>query len=223
MKFNHILFDLDGTLTDPGIGITNSVMYALKKYNIDITDRSKLYKFIGPPLSESFENFYGFSKEQSNAAVGFYREYYKDKGIFENFMYEGIQELLKKLKTNGKVLYVATSKPTVFANQILEHFGLSEYFTDIVGSELDGTRVKKNEVIQYVIEKNNITDFDKCVMIGDREQDIIGAKTCNIKSIGVLYGYGDQNELENAGANDIVNDIDELAKILESNLFSSDK
>lgn len=214
MGYEYILFDLDGTLTDPAIGITNSVMYALEKYGIEVSDRSELYKFIGPPLGDSFENYYGFSKEESKMAVEYYREYYRDKGIFENLVYDGLEDLLKTLKDNSKILIVATSKPEVFAKQILEHFNIAKYFTYIAGSNLDGTRVKKYEVIKYALESCNIIDLAKAIMIGDREHDIIGAKEAGINSIGVLFGYGDRNELEKAGADIIVETVSDIGKIL---------
>ncbi|HEY5585852.1 MAG TPA: HAD family hydrolase [Ruminiclostridium sp.] len=214
MSYEYILFDLDGTLSDPGIGITNSVMYALKRYGIEVSNRRELYKFIGPPLLDSFENYYGFSKEEAKTAVEYYREYYRDKGIFENFIYDGFEDLLKILKGNSKTLIVATSKPEVFAKQILEHFDIAKYFTYIAGSNLDGTRVKKDEVIKYALESCNIIDLSKAIMIGDREHDIIGAKAVGINSIGVLFGYGDRSELEKAGANFIVDTVADIGKLL---------
>jgi len=214
VSYEYILFDLDGTLTDSSIGIINSVIYSLKKYGIEVNDRNELYKFIGPSLRESFEKFYGFSKEEAKTAVEYYREYYRDKGIFENHVYYGLEGLLKMLKANNKILIVATSKPEVFAKQIMEHFDIAKYFTYIAGSNLDGTRVKKYEVIKYALESCNIIDLSKVVMIGDREHDIIGAKEAGIKSIGVLYGYGDRSELENAGADFIVCSIEEIGKVL---------
>jgi phosphoglycolate phosphatase len=214
MRYEYILFDLDGTLTDSGIGITNSVMYALKKYGIEVSDRSELYRFIGPPLWDSFENYYGFSKEEAKTAVEYYREYYRDKGIFENLIYDGFENLLKTLKDNNKILIVATSKSEVFAKQILEHFDIAKHFTYIAGSNLDGTRVKKVEVIKYALESCNIMDLSKAIMIGDREHDIIGAKEVGINSMGVLFGYGDRNELEKAGADFIVDTVSDIGKVL---------
>lgn len=172
--YEVILFDLDGTLTDPGVGITNSVAYALKKYGIEVTDKTELYKFIGPPLQESFETYYGFSEEKARTAVEYYREYYRDKGIFENLVYEGIEKLLKTIYDSGKKIIVATSKPEIFANKILEHFHLAKYFTYIAGASMDGTRTKKDEVISYALKTCYISDFSKVVMIGDREHDVIG-------------------------------------------------
>lgn len=214
INYEYILLDLDGTVTDPANGITNSVMYALKKYGIEVSDRSELYKFIGPPLWESFEKYYGFSKEEAKKAVECYREYYKDKGIYENLVNEGFEGLLKLLKANGKTLIVATSKPEVFAKQILEHFDIAKYFTFIAGGNLDGTRVKKEEVIFYALESCNILEKSKVIMIGDREHDIISAKKNSIHSMGVLFGYGDREELENAGADYIVETVSDIGRIL---------
>lgn len=214
MKYEYILFDLDGTLTDSAIGITNSVIYALKKYDIKVDNRNELNKFVGPPLSDSFESYYGFSQKEAKTAVEYYREYYREKGMFENSVYDGIEYLLKTLKYNNKTLVVATSKPQVFAQQILEKFNIARYFAYIAGSNLDGTRVKKDEVIQYALESCNITNLPKIIMIGDREHDINGAKKVGIDSIGVLYGYGDRDELEKAGADFIVNTISDIEKML---------
>ncbi|MCR1841099.1 HAD family hydrolase [Murimonas intestini] len=208
------LFDLDGTLTDPEMGITNSVAYALEYYGIHVEERKTLHPFIGPPLRDSFQKYYNFSEEQAGEAVWKYREYFSTKGLFENEVYEGIASMLKKLKDAGRTLIVATSKPTVYSGQILEHFGLSEYFDDIQGSCLDGTRDAKDEVIAYALEQNCVTDLDSAVMIGDRCYDIAGAKKCGLESIGVLYGYGDRQELESAGADHIVNTVAELEKLL---------
>ncbi|NLA73719.1 MAG: HAD family hydrolase [Clostridiales bacterium] len=214
MKYKYVLFDLDGTLTDPVEGITNSIIYALKKYNIEISGREELYKFIGPPLLESFEKYYGFSKEEAKKALEYYREYYKDKGIFENLVYDGCEDLLKELKDKGLLLIVATSKPEVFAKKRLEYFDIAKYFTFIAGSNLDGSRVKKGEVIEYALKCCNIVDLSKALMIGDREHDIIGAKSIGIASIGVLFGYGDRNELENAGADFIAETVADIKKFL---------
>jgi phosphoglycolate phosphatase len=214
MEYKYILFDLDGTLTDSGIGITNSVMYALKKYGIAVSDRRELNRFIGPPLTDSFQNFYGFTEGEAKKAVEYYREYYRDKGIFENYLYEGFEDLLRVLKENNKILIVATSKPEVFAKQILEHFGVDQYFTHIAGSNLDGTRVNKDEVIRYALKSCKITDLSNAIMIGDREHDVIGAKKVGIDSMGVLFGYGSRKELEKAGANFIAATVEEIGQVL---------
>lgn len=211
---NIFLFDLDGTLTDPGIGITNSVAYALAQYGIQAEDRTVLYPFIGPPLRESFMKFYGFSEEKAEEAVWKYREYFSDKGLFENEVYPGIKEMLGGLKNAGARLFVATSKPTGYSKQILDHFELSEYFEDIQGSTMDGSREKKADVIAYLLNVNHIQEKEEVIMIGDRRQDIDGAKENGLDSCGVLYGYGSRDELEEAQADYIAEDVEKLGKIL---------
>ena len=209
----HILFDLDGTLTDPMIGITKSVRHALKHYGYEVEDLRELIPFIGPPLSESFEKFYGLSHEDAMEAVEIYREYYRPTGIFENDVYPGIPDLLRRLRDDGFSLYVATSKPEVFAKQIIEHFDLQEYFTLVGGSELDGGRVHKDEAIAYVLETCGISP-DEAVMVGDREHDVLGATGLGIPCIGVLFGYGSKEELERAGAAALAADVPELEEML---------
>lgn len=211
---DFILFDLDGTLTDPGEGITNSVAYSLQKYGIEVSDKTSLYKFIGPPLIDSYMKYYSFSKEQSVTAVKYYREYFRDRGIFENSVYEGVPQLLEKLNQKGKKIILATSKPEEFAKQILEHFGIDKYFYFVAGATMDETRSQKHEVIAYVLEKCKIWDTQSAVMVGDREMDISGAKRLNLQAIGVLYGYGDRLELENAKADCIAESVEALEKIL---------
>lgn len=208
--YDIIIFDLDGTLTDSGLGITNSAEYALNKFSIKVNDRSELEKFIGPPLNESFEKFYGFTKEEASKAVSVYREYYREKGIFENLVYDGIEQLLIDIKNNGKTAVVATSKPEPFARQILDYFDLSKYFAYIGGSNLDETRGDKAEVIEYVLDAIGVTDKSKAVMVGDREYDIIGAKKNELDSIGVLYGYGSREELEKVDATYIAPTIKDI-------------
>lgn len=213
--YQNIFFDLDGTLTDPGVGITNSAMYALEKWNIKVAECSELYKFIGPPLRDSFMNFYGFSEEQAKEAIVYYREYFKDKGIFENEVYPGIVELLQQLKASGKKIVLATSKPEEFAIRILKHFDLFDYFDFVGGAYMDGVRNKKGEVIQYALESAGITDLSTTVMIGDREHDIIGAKENGLDSIGVLFGYGSREELTQAGATYIAETVGDIVKFLQ--------
>ena len=200
MMYQYLLFDLDGTLTDPGVGITNSVIYALHKFDIDISNRSKLYKFIGPPLKDSFKKYYGFSDEQSNLAIQYYREYFKKQGMFENEVYDGIHDLLIELKAKGKSLIVATSKPEAFAVEILQYFDLYKFFDFVAGATMDNERSKKADIIQYALNNCNISNKSSAIMIGDREHDIIGAKENGLDSIGVLFGYGTYNELKNIGA-----------------------
>ena len=214
MRFNTILFDLDGTLTDPAEGITNSVAYALKKMGISPPDKQELLKFIGPPLAESFEKYYSLSKEESYKAVDIYREYFAPYVIFENKVYEGIPQLLETLKNSGKTIALATSKPTVFAKKILEHFDLDKYFDLVIGSNLDGTLTDKGEVIATVIEKIEDIDLSKAAMIGDRHHDIKGAVKNGVFPIGVSFGYGSIEELESSGAQYVANSPAELKEFL---------
>jgi phosphoglycolate phosphatase len=214
MDKKHLLFDLDGTLTDPKEGITKSVQYALNKFGIKIEDRDELCPFIGPPLIDSFMEFYNFSEEDAKKAVILYREYFTDKGILDNKVFEGAEEVLKSLVDRGKKLYVASSKPEVFVRQIMEHFGLDIYFTFMGGSDLNGTRDKKADVIRYVMKECGLKDPDSIVMIGDRKHDILGAREVSIDSVGVLYGYGSRQELEEAGALKIAETIFDLQNLL---------
>ncbi len=209
-----LMFDLDGTLTDPGVGITKSVRYALDFFGIHTENLNDHYRFIGPPLVQSFMKYYGFCEEQAQIGVEKYREYFRDIGIFENEPYHGIDGLLDRLSKTGRQLLVATSKPKVFADRILEHFNLMRYFDVVCGSELDGTRVNKGEVIRYALDKADIADLSKVIMVGDRKHDVIGAKESRIESIGVLYGYGSYEELHKAGATLIVETVEELGKAL---------
>lgn len=211
---NIVLFDLDGTITNPKEGITKSIQYALKKVGIEVEDLDTLTKHIGPPLKEGFMEIWEFDEEEANRLVTYYREYFAVTGIYENVVYEGMEELLKKLKIAGKTLILATSKPEFFARQIMEYFHLDAYFTDICGSNLDGTRTKKGDVIAYAMEKNHITCKENAIMIGDRSHDIIGAKENGIPSVGVLYGFGSEEEFIYNHANYIVKNIEELEKLL---------
>lgn len=212
----HILFDLDGTLTDPGAGITRSVQYALKKYGIEVDDLTGLYPFIGPPLKESFQKFFGFDQAEAREAVAAYREYFSERGIYENQLYQGVAEMLERLRSAGQTLLLATSKPTVYAEKILRHFKIDEYFQFISGSELDGSRTDKAEVIEQALEQSRVSDRTRAIMVGDREHDVIGAKKAGLAVIGVLYGYGDREELSRAGADFIVADPPALAEKLAS-------
>ncbi|BCK43763.1 phosphoglycolate phosphatase [Streptococcus suis] len=211
--YQTILFDLDGTLTDSGQGILNSVAYALEKMGIEEPDTANLNRFIGPPLYESFSRFYQLNPEDTQSAVDAFRVYFKEKGMFENQLYPGIIPLLEELRTAGKTLVIATSKPEIFAKQILEHFGIAHYFDVIAGASLDSSRISKADVIGYAI--NQLEAFPKhAVMIGDREHDIEGARMHQLPAIGVLYGYGSKQEFEKAGATMIVETIQDLKKIL---------
>jgi phosphoglycolate phosphatase len=189
-------------------------MYALKKYGIEVKDKNELNKFIGPPLGDSFQKYYGFSSEEAKTAIEYYREYYTEKGIFENTLYDGIEALLKRIKDSGGIIILATSKPKIFAKRILKHFGMDRYFSYVIGSNLDGTMVKKYDIIKSAIESCQITDLSKAVMVGDRHYDIDGAKKSGIRSIGVLYGYGSRKELKEAGADFIAGSVEEIWDIL---------
>ena len=213
-NFEYILFDLDGTITDSGEGITKSVQYALKYFGIIVNNLEDLHKFIGPPLKESFKEYYKFDEEKANIALVKYREYYAERGIYENSLYDGIIELLDALKNDNKTIILATSKPEVYAKQILEYFKVDKYFTVVAGSDFEEIRVKKGDVIKYALESAKISDLSKVIMVGDREHDIIGAKENNIKSIGVTYGYGDVIELTQARADYIANNTNQLLNII---------
>lgn len=212
--YKTVLFDLDGTVTDPGLGITNSVMYSLEKFGIKAEDRTSLFKFIGPPLKESYAKYFHFSDEDIDRAVVYYREYYSEKGIFENVLYDGIPETLDRIKSSGRQVILATSKPEPFAFKILEHFRIDRYFDFVAGSTMDETRVQKADVITYALESCGITDLSSAVMIGDREHDIYGAKKARLHSIGVLYGYGGREELQNAGATYIAERVEDILSLL---------
>ncbi len=198
--YQNILFDLDGTLTDPAEGITNSVAYALEKFGIRVADHRELYPFIGPPLIDSFRKYYGFSEQDGLAAVAYYREYFRDRGIFENRVFDGTKELLDGLKSAGRTVVLATSKPEEFALRILDHFALTDYFDTVAGATMDGRISQKPDVVRYALEKAALTDPEQTVMVGDRKHDIFGATENGLDSVGVLYGYGDRAELTAAGA-----------------------
>ncbi|WP_416829004.1 HAD family hydrolase [Ectobacillus polymachus] len=211
--YNVILFDLDGTISNPKVGIVTSIQYALNKMGITESDTKKLELFIGPPLKDSFAAYYGFKDEKNNQAIQYYREYFAKQGLFENELYSGFLDLLEDLKQQGKKVFVATSKPTVFATRILEYFRIDHYFDGVVGSELDGTRTSKAEIIEYIINKYDLNQ-DSMVMIGDRKYDIVGAKENHIASIAVTYGYGTLEELTAASPSYIVHSVKELHALL---------
>lgn len=214
MRWQYLFFDLDGTLTDPMLGITRSVQYALRHFGIEVTDLSTLCPFIGPPLKDSFREFYGMDDARAEEAIALTREYFAPKGIFENELYAGIPQLLEALRQGGARIAMATSKPAPFARRIAEHFAIDRYFDLIEGSTLDGTRTTKSEVLRLAIEGLGVTDPAQAVMVGDRRFDIEGAAATGIESIGVLYGYGSREELEQARATHIVADVGELGRLL---------
>lgn len=214
--YNTVLFDLDGTISDSGEGITNSVKYSLKKFGIIEADYEKLKKFVGPPLYASYEKYYGFSHEEAIKAVEYYREYYNAGGIFELRIYDGIIDLLKYLKESGKKVILATSKPEIYAEKIAEHFGFSQYFDNISGALLDGSRIEKADIITYALNRVGESDIGKCIMIGDRSFDVLGAKAFGMDSIGVTWGYGTREELEESGATYIADNAEEIRVILKA-------
>ena len=212
----YIFMDLDGTITDSREGITKCFEYALNYFGIEVENRADLEQFIGPPLEQSFREGFGFDKEKAELAVAKYRERFVPIGLYENLVYPGMEDALQRLKEAGKVLIVATSKPETMAKKILAHFGLDGYFDDICGSDSDKNRSKKDEVIRYALEKHAITDLDDVLMVGDRKFDVIGAAKCGLKCMGVLYGFGDREELETAGAAYIAETVEDMARIIVS-------
>lgn len=214
MRKKYVLFDLDGTLTDSQEGIMNSIEYALRHFGIQVEDRSVLRPWLGPPLVDSLMKYHGFDRERALEGVKKYREYFDVKGIFENRVYAGIETLLGQLQSEGYILMTATSKPEVAARRIADHFNLTRFFTFIGGATLDDSRVHKGDVIRYVLETNHIGDLSAVMMVGDRENDIRGARQNGLESIGVLYGYGDRRELEAAGADHIAECAEDIAKYL---------
>ena len=220
--YQYLLFDLDGTLTDSAEGITKCVQYALEKLGIIETDTEKLKVFVGPPLQESFQQVYGFDEETTKQAIVYYRERFKPIGMFENSVYEGIPEMLKKMKAEGKINLIASSKPETFVKTILEHFDIAKYFDIIVGASMDNSRNTKEAVIEEALSQLKSTDQygqysdDKCVMVGDRKYDINGAKFFGLRSIGVSYGFAPEGELQEAGADVVVDTVEELTQVLLS-------
>lgn len=215
--FSYILFDLDGTISDPKAGICGSVQYALKSFGIEEPDMDKLEPFIGPPLRDSFMMYYGFTSEQAEAAVTKYRERFAVTGKYENVLYPGMAELLRDLSASGAHLAIASSKPAVFVEDILKYFGIRQYFEIVVGSELDGRREKKEEIVAEVLRQfagRGAADPSKVVMIGDRKYDMEGAIAAGTHNIGVSYGYGSAGELQEAGAEIIVKDVEGLRRVL---------
>lgn len=235
-KYQFLLFDLDGTVTDSGPGIMNAAQRALLAYNIEEADRERLRLFVGPPLDKSFMERYGFSEEDAWKAVAVFREYYNEIGIFENSVYPGIEEMLKSLKERGYVLAIASSKPQIMIHRVLEHFDIEKYFDVIVGCELDGTRSSKSEVVTEVLiqlsrlaaERNLVNPHEmgdtdiisqirmNAVMIGDRFYDVEGAHALGLPCIGILYGYGSRQEMEDAKADFIFETVKDLENFFEA-------
>ena len=218
MNMEYILFDLDGTLTDPKEGITKSIAYALERMGAKSLEEPILESFIGPPLKEAFCQICGFNNKEAEEAVHYYRERFQKIGLYENQVYPGIEEILSSLKEKGAKLAVATSKPTIFADRIVSHFHLKPYFDLVMGSNLDGSRSAKNEVIHDALERLSVPSTKNVVMIGDRKFDIIGARKESVPCIAVNYGYGSQEELLSANPMHIVQSVQELREYLMSTL-----
>ncbi len=215
-----ILFDLDGTLTDPSLGITNSVMHALAKRGIVVEDRASLHPFIGPPLVESFRRFYGFTDEEAHRAVADYREYFADQGIFENAVLPGAEDLLRGLRAEGRRVLVATSKPEPFAVRIVEHFGLAPLIDGVFGATFDQSRSRKADVIAHALARTPA--HGPSLMVGDRLHDVEGARENGLDAVGVLCGFGDERELREAGAGALATSLPALARAFAqpSSLFA---
>ncbi|WP_028519328.1 HAD hydrolase-like protein [Ruminococcus flavefaciens] len=213
-NFDTLLFDLDGTLTDSTEGILGCLVYAIERMGFEVPEDTN--KFLGPPIRQSFAEFLGMNGEQVDEAVRIFRERYSDTGLFENRVYDGITGMLERLKSGGKRLMVATSKPQVYAVRIFERFSLAQYFEIVGGAELDGSRDYKDQVIEYVLAKAGITDRSSVLMIGDRRQDVLGAHKSGLKCMGILWGFGSMEELTQAGADYIARTPQEAADMLLS-------
>lgn len=213
-KYDYLFFDLDGTLTDSGKGIMNSVTYALSFFGIEENDINKLKRFVGPPLEDSFVRFYGLTIEQANMAVDHYHDRYRPIGVFENEPYPGIQDCLQELKDAGYHLVVATSKPVDMAMKVLQHFDLLHYFEFVAARDMEGVLYSKADVIRYALKEHGVTDLNSVLMIGDRKFDVLGAREVGFDCAGVLYGYGDLEEMKKADAKYIVSSVQELKELL---------
>lgn len=215
-RFSYILFDLDGTLSDSKEGITKSFQYALEYFGIKVENLDELEPVIGPPLKASFMNFYGLTEEEAVVAIAKYRERFGKIGLYENEIYPGIKELLKELAEQGDQIAIASSKPTEYVEQICEYFQIKDYFHHIIGSFMDGRRVEKEEVVEEAIAQFGNISKDEIIMVGDRKFDVIGAHERGLKAIGVTYGYGGREELTEAGADVLVDNVKELKRLLLS-------
>ena len=211
--YTHLFLALDGTLSDSAPGIVRSAQYALEAFGIHVDNLDDLLCFVGPPLEESFQEFYNLTPSQADEAVKVYRRRYEKIGVYENALYPGIPQFLDKARQAGKVLMVATSKPQRMADLVLSHFGIADRFAFVGGRE-DSSRRTKEEVIRYVMKENGLTRTEDIVMIGDRKHDVLGAKAVGLDSVGVLYGYGSRDEFQAAGATYIVDTLKELEELL---------
>ncbi len=215
-KYEYVFFDLDGTISNSAEGIVNAAVYALNKLGIDETDRRQLERLIGPPLSESFPMYYGFSPEKTSKAIEYFRHYYAEIGVLENEMYPDMEKLLSSLSEAGKTLVVATSKPEKPAREIIARYGIDKYFAYVAGASFDESRAKKDQVIKYALETLDITEPSKVLMVGDRSHDVLGAAKHGIACLGVLYGYGSKKELSEAGVLGLAETVTQLGEIILS-------
>ncbi|EET61603.1 haloacid dehalogenase-like hydrolase [Marvinbryantia formatexigens DSM 14469] len=216
MHYQYILFDLDGTITESGPGIMNSVRYAVQKMGFPELPKETLRKFVGPPLADSMQKYCGMTPAEAKEGIACYREYYTSKGIFENSLYPGVEDMLKRLQKGGKILALATSKPEQFAKQILEYFHIDDCFTVVCGASMDEKLVEKAAIITCALQALGIDEAQKkdVLMVGDREHDVLGAKANGLDALGVLYGYGNLAELKDAGAAYIARTAEEAADMI---------
>ena len=216
--YQYLLFDLDGTLTNPKEGITKCVQYALRSFGIEEPDLDKLEPFIGPPLLDSFMEYYNMTPEQARTALEKYRERFRDIGIFENEVFPGVPEMLEILQKKGKKLVIASSKPEEYVLRILEKYGIRAFFHEVVGASIDEKRSAKADVIEEAFRRLQITEEKKAqvLMIGDRKHDVEGAKVCGIRCLGVYVGFAKPGELEQAGADYIVHTVEEMSQFLQN-------
>lgn len=214
MKYKNIIFDLDGTLTDSGPGIRNAVRHALFRFGIEENDTANLNRFIGPPLYDSFVRFYNIDAVEAHKGENYFREYYRDKGIYENSLYDGIKECLEKLCKLGRNLYIGTSKPDFMAEIVVNHFDIKKYFTGIYGARIEEGLYAKSDVLAKLFAENTGVLKEDSIMVGDREHDIFGAKTIGISSVGVLWGYGSRDEFLSSGADFVIETPKELTELI---------
>lgn len=216
--YKYVFFDLDGTITEPEEGIINGVLYALSKFGITVEDRTTLYPYIGPPLRDSFREFHGLSEEDTEQAILYYREYYSTKGIYQNGIMPGMEAAFQTLQEHGCHLYVATSKPELYAKQILEYLQLDGYFDIIAGSTFDKSRDTKAAVIEYLLtnisEEQKKTLAEDIIMVGDRKFDVLGAREFGIETIGVLFGYGNKEEFDACNCRYLAENAEEMVQII---------
>ncbi len=216
--YKYVFFDLDGTITEPEEGIINGVLYALSKFGIMVEDRTTLYPYIGPPLRDSFREFHGLLEKDTEQAILYYREYYSTKGIYQNGIMPGMEAAFQTLQEHGCRLYVATSKPELYAKQILEHLQLDGYFDIIAGSTFDKSRDTKAAVIEYLLTSiaadQTKTSVDNIIMVGDRKFDVLGAREFGIETIGVLFGYGNKEEFDACDCRYLAENAEEMVQII---------